>query len=319
MIQLGFEFLNPYVLLFLAVIPAFYFLYKKYTESKKSAALKFSTLTSVKKSIKGSFTLRQHLPFVLILVSVTLIIIGLADPQLPLENVKEGVNVVIVLDGSGSMSAQDYKPTRLEAAKNAAEVLVNSLETKDHAGVVLFESGATTVSYLTPFKEKTLGDLRAIEQHEGATALGDGLVLGVDMANSIPNKKKVVILLSDGVHNAGTISPDEAIQYAQMKDIQVNTVGMGSEEPVFLRTNIYGQPLYAELDEDTLIRVAESAGGKYYRSVDTNSLNEIFSTLSEEIDREVEPLSIRDWFLIPSVVALATNIYIIYGKYKIVV
>ena len=104
-----------------------------------------------------------------------------------------------------------------------------------------------------------------------------------------------------------------------MKDIQVNTVGMGSEEPVFLRVNIYGQPLYAEHDEETLIRVAESAGGKYYRSVDTNSLNQIFSTLSDEIDREVEPLSIRDWFLIPSIVALAANIYIIYGKYKIVV
>jgi Ca-activated chloride channel family protein len=136
---------------------------------------------------------------------------------MPLENVKEGVNIVLVLDGSGSMAATDYTPTRLESAKNAAEILIESLEPNDHAGIVLFESGATTVSYLTPFKEKTLDDLSAIRQRDGATAIGDGLVLGVDMANSIPNKKKVVVLLSDGDHNAGVVTPNEAVQHYRKK------------------------------------------------------------------------------------------------------
>ena len=224
-----------------------------------------------------------------------------------------------VLDGSGSMRADDYQPTRLEAAKRAATILIDSLEPNDHAGVVLFESGATTVSYLTPFKTKTLDDINAIRQRDGATAIGDGLVLGVDMANSIPNKKKVVILLSDGDHNAGVVSPDQAIQYAKQKKIQIHTIGMGSEEPVFLGTNIYGNPFFAELNEEELIRIANSADGKYYKSVDNTSLDDIFSQISSEIDREEEQVSIKDWMFIASGILLATNIYIIYGKYKIVV
>ena len=243
----------------------------------------------------------------------------MADPRIPLENIHEGVNVVLVLDGSGSMAADDYQPTRLEAAKRAAAILVNGLEPNDHAGVVLFESGATTVSYLTPFKGKTLDDINAIRQRDGATAIGDGLVLGVDMANAIPNKKKVVILLSDGDHNAGVVTPNEAIEYAKQKKIQIHTVGMGSDEPVYLGTNIYGNPMFAELNEEELIHIADAADGKYYKSVDDNSLNDIFNQISDDIDREEEQVSIKDWFLIASGIVLAANIYIIYGKYKITV
>ena len=316
---MDYEFGYWYVLFALLILPGFYYLYRFYTKTKKSNSLKFSNLQLVKKSASSQSQLRKHLPFILILIAVSLIIIGLADPRIPLENIKEGVNVVLVLDGSGSMAATDYPPSRLESAKNAAEVLINNLEPNDHTGIILFESGATTVSYLTPFKEKTIDDLHAIRQRDGATAIGDGLVLGVDMANSIPNKKKVVILLSDGDHNAGVVSPDQAIQYAKQKKIQIHTIGMGSEEPVFLGTNIYGNPFFAELNEEELIRIANSADGKYYKSVDNTSLDDIFSQISSEIDREEEQVSIKDWMFIASGILLATNIYIIYGKYKIVV
>ena len=316
---MGLEFGNLYVLLSLIIIPVFYFLYKKYVESKKSTALKFSTLLTVKASANTNFLLRKHLPFILMITSMGLIIVGLSEPTYPLENIQEGVNVVLVIDGSGSMSAEDYYPTRLEAAKNAAEILINSLSTNDHAGVIVFADGATTASYLSPFKEKTISDLHAIEQTRGSTALGDGLALGVDMASSIPNKNKVVILLSDGEHNAGFLSPDDAIGLALIKNIQVNTIAMGSSEPVLLAVNpISGQPTYAGVDEDTLIKIAHYAGGKFYKSVDNSSLEEIFSTLGDNIDREVEQLSIKDWFFIPAVVLLALNVYIIYGRYKII-
>ena len=139
------------------------------------------------------------------------------------------------------------------------------------------------------------------------------------MANSIPNKKKVVILLSDGDHNAGVVTPDQAVEYAKQKKIQIHTIGMGSEEPVFLGTNIYGNPFFAELNEEELINIASSADGKYYKSVDATSLNDIFSQISDEIEREEEQVSIKDWMFISSGILLAVNIYIIYGKYKIVV
>ena len=316
---MDYEFGYWYVLVALLVLPGFYYLYKNYTKTKKTDSLKFSNLQLIKKSVKTGFQYRKHLPFILILCAVGLIIIGMADPRIPLENIHEGVNVVLVLDGSGSMAADDYQPTRLEAAKRAAAILVNGLEPNDHAGVVLFESGATTVSYLTPFKGKTLDDINAIRQRDGATAIGDGLVLGVDMANAIPNKKKVVILLSDGDHNAGVVTPNEAIEYAKQKKIQIHTVGMGSDEPVYLGTNIYGNPMFAELNEEELIHIADAADGKYYKSVDDNSLNDIFNQISDDIDREEEQVSIKDWFLIASGIVLAANIYIIYGKYKITV
>ena len=314
-----YEFGYWYVLFALLVLPGFFFLYRFYIRSKKSNSLKFSNLQLVKSSLSTHPQIRKHIPFILILVAVAFIIIGLADPRMPLENLKEGVNVVLVLDGSGSMAATDYLPTRLESAKNAAEILIESLEPNDHAGIVLFESGATTVSYLTPFKDKTIDDLQAIRQRDGATAIGDGLVLGIDMANSIPNKKKVVILLSDGDHNAGVVTPSEAVQYALQKKIQIHTIGMGSEEPVLLGTNIYGNPLYAELNEAELMAIAGAANGKYYKSIDNDSLSEIFEDISDDIERELEQVSIKDYFFVAAAVILAANIYIVYGKYKIVI
>ncbi len=316
---MDYEFGYWYVLLSLFVLPGFYYLYRFYTKTKKSNSLKFSNLQLVKSSLSSQSQIRKHLPFILIIIAIGLIIIGLADPRIPLENIKEGVNVVLVLDGSGSMAATDYPPTRLESAKIAAEILIENLEPNDHIGIILFESGATTVSYLTPFKQKAIDDLHAIRQRDGATAIGDGLVLGVDMANSIPNKKKVVILLSDGDHNAGIVTPSEAVQYALQKKIQIHTIGMGSEEPVLLGTNIYGNPLYAELNEEELVTIATATNGSYYKSVDNYSLNEIFEDISDEIDRELEQVSIKDWFFITSVVILAVNIYIVYGKYRIVI
>ena len=314
-----YEFGYWYVLFALLVLPGFFFLYRFYIRSKKSNSLKFSNLQLVKSSLSTQPQIRKHIPFILILVAVAFIIIGLADPRMPLENLKEGVNVVLVLDGSGSMAATDYLPTRLESAKNAAEILIESLEPNDHAGIVLFESGATTVSYLTPFKDKTIDDLQAIRQRDGATAIGDGLVLGIDMANSIPNKKKVVILLSDGDHNAGVVTPSEAVQYALQKKIQIHTIGMGSEEPVLLGTNIYGNPLYAELNEAELMAIAGAANGRYYKSIDNDSLSEIFEDISDDIERELEQVSIKDYFFVAAAVILAANIYIVYGKYKIVI
>jgi Ca-activated chloride channel family protein len=217
------------------------------------------------------------------------------------------------------MAATDYAPTRLEAAKNAAEILINSLKEKDNVGIVIFESGTTTASYLTPFKSRAIEKLKSIQQREGRTALGDGLSLAIDMAASIPNKKKVVILLSDGVNNAGVISPREAAEFAKANNIQVYTVGMGSQEPAVLGYDMFGNPQYAELDEETLKEIAARTGGKYYKSVDRNTLNEIYKNIGENIERELENTGVEDWFFASALLVLLFDIYLIYGKYKIVV
>ena len=216
------------------------------------------------------------------------------------------------------MQATDYQPTRLEAAKKSAEILLKSLSEKDHAGIVTFESGATTAAYLSPYKEKVIEKLRNIAPRNGQTAIGDGLSLGIDMATSIPNKKKVVILLSDGVSNAGVISPKEAVAFAKANKIQVYTIGMGSEGKVVLGHDWFGRPQYAELDEQTLKQIAQATGGRYFKSVDDKTLNEIYKNISKDIKREKEETNIKDWFFIADIFLFLTYFYLRYGGRRVI-
>ncbi|MBT3299013.1 VWA domain-containing protein, partial [archaeon] len=295
------------------------FVYHKYNSNKKDSILKFSSIKIIEKAIVKKNTIRKHIPFVLVMVVLSLIIIALANPQTTTMGVEKGVNIGIVLDGSESMAASDYKPTRLEAAKNAVNSLVTKINVKNNVGVVLFETGATTISYLTPIKEKTLDSISLIQQGSGATAIGDGLSLGIDMVSSIPDKKRVIILLSDGIQNSGLVTPQQAIQYALINNVQIHTIGIGSEKPVYLRDDIYGEPQYAELDETTLRDVSDSTGGSYFKSLDEETLNQILLDLSSNMEYEKELSTIRDWFIGSAIAFLLLDMYIIYGKYRIVV
>ncbi len=312
-------FSEPARLLLLLAIPVIYYAYMIHQREKRAAALKFSNLSIIKEASDKKTSIRRDLPFYILLIAIVFLMLGLADPHIPLKQAKEGVNVVLVIDDSGSMQATDYTPTRLEAAKRSAAILVRNLDPKDNVGIVVFESGATTAAYLTPYKDKALEKLKAIEPREGKTAIGDGLALAIDMATSIPNKKKVVILLSDGVNNAGVVSPAEAVQFAKTENIQVNTIGMGSNEPVVLGYDFFGRPQYAELDEATLRSIATETGGRYYKSVDDETLDEIYSGISQKIERVREETSIKDWFFGAALVVLLVYLYVIYGRYRIVV
>ena len=311
-----FGFINALFLFLL--IPILIFVYHKYNSNKKDSILKFSSIKIIEKAIVKKNTIRKHIPFVLVMVVLSLIIIALANPQTVTIGVEKGVNIGIVLDGSESMAASDYKPTRLEASKNAVNSLVTKINVKNNVGVVLFETGATTISYLTPIKEKTLDSISLIQQGSGATAIGDGLSLGIDMVSSIPDKKRIIILLSDGVQNSGLVTPQQAIQYALINNVQIHTIGLGSEKPVYLRDDIYGEPQYAELDETTLRNIADSTGGSYFKSLDEKTLNQILLDLSSNMEYEKELSTIRDWFIGSAIVFLLLDIYIIYGKYRIV-
>jgi Ca-activated chloride channel family protein len=311
-----FGFINA-LFLFL-FIPFLIFIYYRYNFNKKESILKFSSLKIIKKSIVKKHTIRKHLPFLLGIIVLSLAIMALANPQIVTIGVQKGVNLGIVLDGSESMAASDYKPTRLEAAKNAVNSLVEKTSEKNNVGVVLFETGASTISYLTPVKEKTLNSVSLIRQGNGATAIGDGLSLGVDMVSSILDKKRVIILLSDGIQNSGLVSIEQSIQYAIMSNVQVHTIGIGSEKPVYIRDDIYGEPQYAELDENTLKNISKSTGGSYFKSLDEQTLNKIVLELSSNIEYETELSTISDWFIGSAIGFLLLDIYIIYGKYRII-
>jgi Ca-activated chloride channel homolog len=313
----GFE--DPLVLFFLILLPFLYLLYRAISAKRKKAAMKFSHLGFIKTALGDRKRSRRgELLFFLMLVMLSLMIIGLANPHIPLDQAKEGVNVVLVLDISGSMQATDYEPSRIQAAKASAEILLQSLKPKDHAGIVTFESGATTAAYLSPYKENVIDKLRSITVKQGRTAIGDGLALGIDMASSIPNKKKVVILLSDGVNNAGVISPAEAIEFAKLNQIQVYSIGMGSDGKTILGYDWAGNPIYAELDEATLQTIASETGGEYYKSVDTQTLDAVYEGIGENIERETEETNIKDWFFLSAILLLLVQFYLRYGKGMII-
>ena len=310
-----FGFINAFFLFL--IIPLLVFIYYRYNSNKKESILKFSTLKIIKQTNAKNNAFRKHIPFVLVLVVLSLIIIALANPQIVTIGNEKGVNLGIVLDGSESMAASDYEPTRLDAAKNAITSLVTKTDETSNVGVVLFETGAGTISYLSPIKEKTLTSISSIQQGTGATAMGDGLSLGVDMVSSILDKKRVIILLSDGIHNSGLVTPEQATQYAVLNNVQVHTIGIGSEEPVYLRDDIYGEPQFAELDEETLQKIASSTGGNYFKSLDEQTLNQILLELKTNLEYETELSTIRDWFIGSAIIILLIDIYIIYGRFRI--
>ena len=313
----GFD--NEILLVFLGVIPILFYVYSKILQRRKKAAIRFSSLSYVKSAMGSTRkTRRDSLLFYLSIGVIALMIIGFADPHIPLEQTKEGVNVVLVIDVSGSMQAQDYPPNRLESAKNSAEILLDSLQPKDNAGIVVFETGATTAAYLSPHKDRVIEKLYDILPRDGRTAIGDGLSLGIDMAVSVPNKQKVVILLSDGVSNAGVITPREAVAFAQSNDIQVYTIGLGSEERVVFGYDVFGRPQYAELDEATLQAIADNTGGKYFKSIDSQTLDGIYASISQDIQREQEETYIKDWFFAAALGVLFVQIYARYGRGRVI-
>ena len=312
-------FYSPEWLLGLLILPVCWYYIENSAKKRKQEAMAFSRVSFLKSTLGDvSRSRKPKILVILILAAIGCIFIGLADPHIPLEQTKEGVSVVLVMDNSGSMQATDYSPNRLEASKNAAEKLIRNLDPKDYAGIVVFESGASTASYLTPDKDKVAENLHDIMAKDGATAIGDGLALGINMADSIPNRKKVVILLSDGVNNAGVISPQEAEAYAKESNIQVFTVGMGSNQPVVLGYDWFGNPQYAELDEATLQEIADSTGGKYFKSVDDRTLSDIYSSLNSEIKREKEDKSIAFVFYNLSDGSSPGCVYLWYGRGRII-
>jgi Ca-activated chloride channel family protein len=310
------NFENPLWFFALFLIPVVWYFYTKSLKKKKALAIKFSNISLIKEAGMGKSKAKEVLFYMNILL-VFLLITALADPHIPLTQTKEGVNVVMIMDVSGSMAANDYKPTRLEAAKESAKTLIDELNNKDNSGIVIFSSGATTSAYLSPYKDKVLEKLSGIRQTEGETALGDGLALAVDMATSIPNKKKVIILMSDGVNNAGVISPDDAISFAKTNNIQVYTVGIGSNERVVLGYDWFGRPQYAELDEATLQKIAKETNGQYFKSVDSSTLEKIYRELPKKIEREPEDSSIKDWVIMAAMGVLLAQLYLRFGRYRI--
>ncbi|MBK6397415.1 MAG: VWA domain-containing protein [Bacteroidetes bacterium] len=282
------KFANPYFFLLFLLIPvmiAFYFFYL----NKKRTQIQFSGFENFD-GMRPSFRQRFHyLPFVLKLLAFSLAIVALARPQSSLSgrDIKtEGIDIMMALDISSSMLAEDLKPNRIEAAKKVAEEFIDS-RPNDRIGLVVFGGESFTQCPLTT-DHSVLKNLFAGIQSgilADGTAIGEGLGTAVNRIRNSRAKSKVVILLTDGVNNIGSIAPETAGEIAKTFGIRVYTIGVGTRGmapyPVKSPFGIQYQNVEVQIDEPVLKKIAGETDGKYFRATNTGKLKEIYS----EIDK----------------------------------
>ncbi len=292
------DFANPgmFYLLILLIPVAGYYIYK---HKNSQASIKVSSFMGLNTNI-GMRNYLQHLLIVLRLLALALLITAMARPQVTnrWETVDtEGIDIVIALDISSSMLAEDFKPNRLEASKDVAIKFVSGREA-DRLGLVVFSGESFTQCPLTTNHATLINLFRDIKSGmiEDGTAIGLGLGTAINRLKSSDAKSKVVILLTDGVNNKGQISPVMAAELAKTFGIRVYTIGVGSHgmAPYPFQTP-YGthyRNVEVEIDEQVLKDIARETDGKYFRATDTKALQRIY----KEIDKlEKSKIEVKEY------------------------
>ena len=285
------EFHSPIFLWLLVLIPLIAF-WNFYTRKKNSAQLKVASIKGFKVS-GGILPKLKPVLYILRLLALTALIIGLARPRNVEVSKKtktnRGIDIVMAIDVSASMLAKDLKPNRLEALKNVATDFV-SRRPNDRIGIVVYAGESFTQTPITSDKSivtRTIEDIRWGQIDDG-TAIGMGLGSAVNRLKDSKAKSKVIILLTDGVNNAGFVDPKTATELAKGNNIKVYTIGIGtngtapfpySRDP---RTGeIYFRSQKVEIDEALLKFIANETEGKYFRATNNSKLKAIY----DEIDK----------------------------------
>ena len=282
------EFANPKLLWLLLLVPVlivWYILRHKQQE----ASVSFSDLKGMVKLPKTWKSYLRHLLFALKMAALALLIVALARPQSSSTNSTsniEGIDIVMAMDVSGSMLARDLKPDRLTAAKNVASDFVKD-RPGDRMGLVIFSGETFTQVPLTTDHGVMLNMLAEMKNGliDDGTAIGDGLATAISRLKDSEAISKVVILLTDGMNNAGSVDPYTAAEMAKLYGIRVYTIGVGSygtaPYPVQTPFGTQMQQVKVEIDEKLLTSIANSTGGKYFRATNNQKLDEIY----QEIDK----------------------------------
>ena len=281
-------FANPKLLWGLLIVPAaivWYVLRHK----KQEASVRFSDMNGFEALPKSWKVYARHLLFALRMAALALLIVALARPQSTSTSQtsnSEGIDIILAQDVSGSMLARDLKPDRLEASKEVAAEFVEGRPT-DRMGLVVFSGESFTQVPLTTDHGIMLNMLKELKSGmiEDGTAIGDGLATAINRLKDSEAISKVIILLTDGMNNAGSVDPYTAAELAKLYGIRVYTIGVGSYGtapfPVQTIFGIQYQQMKVEIDEKLLTTIANTSGGKYFRATSNKKLDEIY----DEIDK----------------------------------
>ena len=282
-----------WLLVLLPVLGFWYVLKHK----KQTAQLSVSSIEGFRKT--SVWTTLKHILFGLRILAMALIITALARPQTVDVSSKtkttRGVDIVMAIDVSASMLAKDLKPNRLEALKNVAADFIKG-RPNDRIGLVEYAGESYTKTPITSDKSIVLQSLKDIKYNTvitGGTAIGMGLATAVNRIKDSKAKSKIIILLTDGVNNAGFIDPQTASELAVEYGVKTYTIGLGTNgmalSPIAIRNGVfqYGRT-QVEIDEKLLKEIAEVTGGKYFRATNNRKLKEIYKEIDALEKTEVE-------------------------------
>lgn len=276
---------------------------------QRDPSLRFSSLKLVERLGNSWRTRLSVVPFILRLLAVVLFLVALAGPRKILEETyarSEGVDIVLAIDISGSMAAEDFewqghRQNRLAVVKKVVADFIDR-RPNDRLGIIAFAARAYTVSPMTTDHTWLKANLARLELGliEDGTAIGSAVMSGLSRLQKSQAKSRVIILLTDGMNNAGKIDPRAAARVAKTSGVKIYTIGAGSRGVVpFPVMDPWGRKFYqrvqVDIDEGLLREMATTTGGQYYRATDTESLKQIY----REIDRlekvEIEQLHYRQY------------------------
>jgi Ca-activated chloride channel family protein len=285
---LFFPLAKPWFLLLLVIVPALvvWYILKRNTTT---TSIGFSDISGIQ-NVRPSFRQRMmHVPFIIRMLIITILIFILTQPQKRFDksDIKvEGIDILMALDISGSMLSEDFKPNRIEAAKAVAMQFIDG-RPNDRIGLVIFSGEAFMQCPLTIDHKVLKSFFAAVNSGmiTDGTAIGDGLGLSVAHIKKSSAVSKVIILLTDGVNNRGSLDPLTAAEIAQKFGIRVYTIGVGTigkaPQPFQTAFGIQYQNVDVQIDENLLKQIAETTGGQYFRATNRHKLEEIYKQIDK--------------------------------------
>lgn len=328
-----FRFAQPYFLILLLIVPAMIYWYvQRHRSRKSSATLRYSNIGVFKTSKSSTLKKMRHSLFVFRLLAVILVIIALARPQAGQKESKietEGVDIILAMDISSSMLAEDFKPkNRLEAAKVVAADFVKG-RANDRIGLVVFAAQSFTQCPLTLDYGIVLRFLEEIK----IGMIDDGTAIGMAIGNCVNRlkdskaKSKVVILLTDGRNNRGELDPVTAARVAKTFGVRIYTIGAGKrgealypvDDPLFGKRYVR---VPVQIDEELLRQVATITGGKYFRATNKESLEQIYKEIGDMEKTKIEVTEYTRYselflpYLLAAIVLLLLEIVLANTKFR---
>ena len=321
------EFGQPYYLFFLLLLPILILWYYKKGQHQE-ATVRFSNLDLIPNSVIRNGKMKNMVFILGRLAIISLIILALARPRLSdtiRETKTEIIDILLVIDQSSSMLAQDFKPNRWEAAKDVAKTFFKDRE-GDRLGIIVFAGESYIQCPLTRDIDVLLEFTDAIEiidrEHDG-TAIGMAIANSINRLRESEAKSKTIILLSDGSNNQGELDPVTAAELAEKFDIKIYTVSAGTRGlapyPV---TDAWGrqviQKVQVDVDEESLKEIAEITGGQFFRATDNQSLKKVYEEIDTLERTEIEVTEYQNytelysWFTIPA--AFASIFFIVLSR-----